>query len=129
MPNLTFVDYQWISKKQSVRNRTLCTKSDTLKKKNGHLFVGLDWNRLLCDMGKFVEQQVIKKEQREKNKVRRETLGKFFYDLAKLSFAGLAIGWITPIAENHNITDNVIVLLLGVSFTIIFSAIGDKILK
>ena len=80
-------------------------------------------------MGKWEKQLEIIKERKDKDKIRREKLSGYFFDISKLSFAGLAIGWITPIAENHNITDNVIVLLLGVSFTIIFSAIGDKILK
>jgi len=80
-------------------------------------------------MGKFIEIQETRKEVKEKEKVRRETLGKFFYDLAKLSFAGLAIAWLTQMPENYNGMDNVIVLLLGVSFTLLFSIIGDKILK
>lgn len=39
-------------------------------------------------MGKWSEQQEVKKETKEKDKMRRETLGKFFFDLAKLAFAG-----------------------------------------
>ena len=37
-------------------------------------------------MGKFIEIQEARKEVKEKEKVSRETLGKFFYDLAKTSF-------------------------------------------
>ena len=37
-------------------------------------------------MGNWSEQQEAKKEVKEKDKVRRETLGKFFFDLAKLAF-------------------------------------------
>ena len=80
-------------------------------------------------MGKFIEIQETRKVLNEKNKFRKETLGKFFYDLAKLSFAGLAIGWIMQITENQSSMVYVIILLLGVSFTIIFSLIGDKILR
>jgi len=80
-------------------------------------------------MGKFTDQQTIKKEAKEKEKVRRETLGKFFYDLAKLSFAGLVIAWLTQMPENYYDVKNVVVLLFGISFTILFSIIGDKILK
>ena len=50
-------------------------------------------------MGKFIEIQEARKVLNEKNKFRKETLGKFFYDLAKLSFAGLAIGWIMQITK------------------------------
>ena len=50
-------------------------------------------------MGKFIEIQEARKVLNEKNKFRKETLGKFFYDLAELSFAGLAIGWIMQITK------------------------------
>ena len=50
-------------------------------------------------MGKFIEIQETRKVLNEKNKFRKETLGKFFYDLAELSFAGLAIGWIMQITK------------------------------
>lgn len=80
-------------------------------------------------MGKFIEIQEARKEVKEKEKVRRETLGKFFYDLAKLSFAGLVVAWLTQMPENYYDVKNVVVLLFGISFTILFSIIGDKILK
>lgn len=43
-------------------------------------------------MGKWNIQQEMKLENRERRKVRRENLSKFFYDLAKLVFAGVVIG-------------------------------------
>ena len=48
-------------------------------------------------MGNWSDKQEIKKEVKEKDKVRRETLGKFFYDLAKLTFAAIVLGGLTPI--------------------------------
>ena len=50
----------------------------------------------LCYMGNWEKQQDEKKESRERDQSRRENLGKFFYDLAKLTFAGLVfyICWI-----------------------------------
>ena len=80
-------------------------------------------------MGKFIEQQDKQKDLKERNKVRRETLGKFFYDLAKLSFAGLVIGWITPMSDNTDMGYNIIVMLSGVAFAFIFGIIGNEILK
>lgn len=38
----------------------------------------------LCYMGNWEKQQDEKKESRERDQSRRENLGKFFYDLAKL---------------------------------------------
>lgn len=43
-------------------------------------------------MGSWSEQQEVKKEVKEKEKTSRETLGKFFYDLAKISFTALVVG-------------------------------------
>ena len=49
-------------------------------------------------------QQEVKKEIKEKEKTSRETLGKFFYDLAKTSFtimvAGSAVSFFTNQQEN-----------------------------
>ena len=45
-------------------------------------------------MGSWSEQQEVKKEVKEKDKVRREKLAGLFFDLAKLSFAGLVVGGI-----------------------------------
>ena len=80
-------------------------------------------------MGKFSEQIEIQKEAKEKNKVRRETLGKFFYDLAKLSFAGLVIGGITPIFTEVYYTSNMSFIILGAVATFAFAWLGDNILK
>ena len=43
-------------------------------------------------MGSWSERQEVKKEVKEKEKISRETLGKFFYDLAKTSFAAMVAG-------------------------------------
>lgn len=80
-------------------------------------------------MGNWSEQQEVKKEVKEKDKVRRETLGKFFFDLAKLAFAGLFVSWITPLSANVNNSVAWSVLVGGVMFTVVFAMIGNKILK
>lgn len=80
-------------------------------------------------MGNWSEKQDVKKEVKEKNKVRRETLGKFFYDLAKLTFAAIVLGGLTPIYANMDNSTNWGLIIAGTIFTIIFSLIGNKILK
>ena len=80
-------------------------------------------------MGNWNEQQEIKREFKEKDKIRRETLGKFFFDLAKLASAGLFVSWITPLSANVNNNVAWSVLVGGVAFTIVFAMIGNKILK
>ena len=42
-------------------------------------------------MGNWSVQQEAKKEVKEKERTSRETLGKFFYDLAKLVFTAMAL--------------------------------------
>ena len=80
-------------------------------------------------MGNWNEQQEIKREFKEKDKIRRETLGKFFFDLAKLAFAGIFVSWIKPLSANVNNNVAWSVLVGGVAFTIVFAMIGNKILK
>lgn len=43
-------------------------------------------------MGNFIRQQEEKKEVKEKEKISRENLGKFFYDLGKTSFTAMVVG-------------------------------------
>ena len=73
---------------------------------------------------------VSKKEIIEKDRTRREKLAGFFFNLAQLAFAGLVIGWISPLADkgDDGLRDQ-LVLLGGVAFTTIFAMIGNKILK
>lgn len=80
-------------------------------------------------MGNWSQQLEERKEVREKDKVRKETLGKFFYDLAKLIFAAIVLGGITPLCVNIGNGINWNLIVAGSIFTIIFSLIGNKILK
>ena len=50
-----------------------------------------------CHMGNFTKQQEERKEVREREKLSRETLGKFFYDLAKITFTALVVGSVASI--------------------------------
>lgn len=59
-------------------------------------------------MGNWSEQQENRRESKEKEKINREILGKYFYDLSKLSFMAL---------------------FLGAFSSFIFAYIGYKILK
>ena len=52
-------------------------------------------------MGSWSEQQEVKKEVKEKEKTSRETLGKFFYDLAKISFTALVVGSVVSVATQQ----------------------------
>lgn len=80
-------------------------------------------------MGNFSAQQELRKEAREKDKSRKENLGKFFYDLAKLSFAGLVIGGITPWISKGDELVNPYGLILGSISSIFFRIIGYRTFK
>ena len=70
-------------------------------------------------MGNF-EKIIIKKE---RDKIRRETLGKFFFDLAKLVFAAIVLG--------ENVFDKScwVMIMTGLSVTYSLAWLGNKILK
>ncbi len=80
-------------------------------------------------MGKFVEQQKAKEEQKERDRTSRENLGKFFYDLAKLSFATLVIGSTASVIIKEDDVDSWIIISIGAFVTYIFAYIGYKIIK
>lgn len=80
-------------------------------------------------MGNWSEQQEAKKEVKEKEKASRETLGKFFYDLAKISFTALVVGSIVSVATEQERLEYWLLILIGMFVTYIFSYIGYKIIK
>lgn len=69
------------------------------------------------------------KEVKEKDKVRREKLAGLFFDLAKLSFAGLVVGGIVSMKPDVDITLDIYRVVIGGISTIIFIRIGNTILK
>lgn len=74
-------------------------------------------------------QQEVKKEIKEKEKTSRETLGKFFYDLAKTSFTIMVAGSAVSFFTNQQENPYWILLLVGVFVTIVFASIGYTIIK
>lgn len=80
-------------------------------------------------MSNWSEKQEVKKERKEKDKTRREKLAGYFFDLSKLSFAGLVIGGIVSMKPDMNITLDIYRVIIGGFSTIIFIRIGNAILK
>lgn len=80
-------------------------------------------------MGNWSQQQEVKKEAKERERTGRETLGKYFYDLSKLSFTGLVIGWIMPLAGTDKKYIDFVILLSGVLLTVLFAITARRILK
>ncbi len=80
-------------------------------------------------MGKWEKQLEVIKESKEKEKISRETLGKFFYDLAKTSFTIMVAGSAVSFFTNKEQTPYWLLLLVGVFVTIVFASIGYTIIK
>lgn len=80
-------------------------------------------------MGNWSNQQEIKKEGKEKDKMRREKLAAYFFDLSKLSFAGLVISIILPLFSNVGNTILWLAVLFGTILTISSAMLANKILK
>lgn len=83
----------------------------------------------MINMGKWSEQQEQLKEERTHNTTRREKLAGFFFDLAKLCFATVVLGGITPLFVNDIVNIRWGIVVSGVIATLIFASIANKILK
>ena len=68
-------------------------------------------------------------ELKERNKVSREMLGKYFYDLSKLVFAGVVIGGVMQFAQSKDFELLPIMASLGIFVSVIFAIVGFIILK
>lgn len=80
-------------------------------------------------MSNWSEQQANRRERQERDKTCRETLGKFFYDLAKLVFTTMAlVGGVSLIISDVR-TQQIALLCAGMFFTFMLAYIGYKILK
>ena len=80
-------------------------------------------------MGNWDKQQEARKDTKEKDKVRREKLAGFFYDIAKLSFAGLVVGFVMPIFSDVKNENNWYVIVIGIVLTVLSASLANKILK
>lgn len=80
-------------------------------------------------MGNWSEKQEAKKEVKEKDKTRREKLAGYFFDLSKLSFAGIVISIILPLFSNVGDVKMWIAALFGITLTVLSALLANKILK
>ncbi len=80
-------------------------------------------------MGKFAEQQELQKENKEKQKIGREKLGSFFYDLAKIVFTTMVAGSIVTMVSGQPKLALWWLLAVGVGGTYVLAQIGNNIIK
>ena len=80
-------------------------------------------------MSEFSNQGERKKERKEKDKTRRDKLAGYFFDLSKLSFAGLVIGIVSPLFANVGDVTSWKVICFGLILTVSSALVANKILK
>lgn len=77
-------------------------------------------------MSKFSEQIEIKAEKKDRNKTSRDTLGKYFYDLSKLTFVATVLNGSTTLFSNSEVSDRILNVILGIIFTTLLAMIGYR---
>ena len=80
-------------------------------------------------MGNWSLIQELKKEKKERDKVRNEKLAGYFLNLSQLTFVALVLGGVTPLYLNVDYTISWLLVGAGVLMTFIFAGIGNSILK
>ena len=80
-------------------------------------------------MSNFIKQQEERKEAKDKERLSHETLGKFFFDLAKIMFTALVVGSIMSVVSEEGKPEYYILIVLGIFSTYILSYIGNRRIK
>lgn len=82
-------------------------------------------------MGNYSKKQEEKNEGKEKDKVRREKLAGYFFNLSQLSFVTLVIGLMVTLTKESLYSNYILgfLVVVGIIITIIFSRIGNNLLK
>lgn len=80
-------------------------------------------------MGNWSDRREVKKETKERDKTRKEKLASYFFDLSKLSFAGLVIGIVIPLYSNITDENSWYAIITGIILTTMSALLANKILK
>ena len=74
-------------------------------------------------MGNWSEQQEVRKEVKEKDKVRREKLASLFFDLCKVTYTVLVVGLLVTLFQNELYTNYLMIALVVVGVLVAFKEI------
>lgn len=69
------------------------------------------------------------KEEKDRRNNRRDKISSYFFDLSKLSFAGMVLGGITPMFTGDVGVNNWLMMIFGAIMTYVFAAYANRILK
>lgn len=78
-------------------------------------------------MGNWTKQQHEREKTYEKDKMRKENLGKFFYDLAKLVFGAIVLGGMVSLQNDTTKTSICYMISGGILFTYLLAWLGNRI--
>ena len=80
-------------------------------------------------MEEYKANQELSQAIQENRKLLRETLGKFFLDLAKIAFSTMVVGSIVSIITGQNPSASWCLAIVGVGTTCVLIFIGYKMIK
>ena len=80
-------------------------------------------------MGNWKKQQDELKEARERDKLTKEVVAKYFLDLSKLVFTAIVLGGFTPMLTDVDIGLNWYIIIGGIVPSLFFGILGYRILK
>lgn len=66
---------------------------------------------------------VTQKEEKERRRLKRDKMASYFLDLSKVTFTAMVVGSVTPLLDDGTAI-GAIMLLVGLSFTIVLAVIG-----
>lgn len=80
-------------------------------------------------MGKFYNQLQVRNDIKERKRVQKETRGKFFYDLAKITFTLAIISGIPALLTDIKSTVHWTTICIGFFLTLLLSLFANNTLK
>ena len=79
--------------------------------------------------GKLGKQQELRKKIKKKDKISRENLGKFFYDLAKVTYTAMVVGGVVILFSDAMKIETFFMVSVGIVATSFLALIGYMIFK
>lgn len=84
----------------------------------------------LCPYKSMRNELMTQRDDKQRMRTSREELGKFFYELANMTFGAMVlVSGVSIITQVGDVTPSVVLILIGIAATALFAGVADKILK
>ena len=80
-------------------------------------------------MGNYMRQTEAREERKERDKTRREKLASYYFDISKLSFAGIFATIVIPLITEEQTVRMWVAGVFGLILTVLSAMLANKILK